>query len=266
MIKKSHCKINLSLAVLGRRADGFSDIETVMVPVFGIWDTVSVERADAFAFSSSGIAVDCPVADNLCVRAWRLMEREYALPPVAVHLDKQIPFGAGLGAGSANAAAVIELCDELFELHLSTEKMRLLAGQLGSDTPFFIAPGPMVARGRGELMTPIDLDLRGWWLVLVKPDAGVSTKEAYRAVVPRIPALMPSDAVLLPIEVWKDSCVNDFEQPIFERIPLLGQIKTDLYAAGATFALMSGSGSTIYGLFAQKPNIEFDRFTHIEQL
>lgn len=266
MIKNSHCKINLALSVLGRRADGFSEIETVMLPVRGIWDTVWIERADAFSFSTSGIAVDCAADDNLCVRAWRLMQQTYNLPPVAIRLHKTIPFGAGLGAGSANAAAVVELCNELFDLQLTIEQMRNLAAQLGSDTPFFIAPQPMVARGRGELLTPIEVSLKGWWLALVKPDAGVSTAEAYRSVVPHLPTTMPSDAVGRPIEEWNRVCVNDFEQPIFEKIPLLAAIKAELYAAGATFALMSGSGSTVYGLFDQKPELSFDCFTHIELL
>lgn len=265
MIKNSHCKINLSLSVLHRRADGFSEIETVMVPVVGIWDRVSVDRAEVFSFSASGIAVDCPEQDNLCVRAWRLMEREYGLPPVAIHLHKTIPFGAGLGAGSANAAAVVELCNELFDLRLTVDRLRDLAGQLGSDTPFFICPEPMVARGRGERLTPIEVSLKGWWIALVKPDAGVSTAEAYRSVEPHQPSIMPADAVRRPIEEWRSVCVNDFERPIFAKIPFLGQIKEELYAAGATFAAMSGSGSTVYGLFAQKPDLSFGCFTHIEQ-
>lgn len=266
MIKKSHCKINLSLAVLARRTDGFSDIETVMVPVTGIWDTVRLETAPVCSFSSSGIVVDCPPDQNLCVRAWRLMESQFSLPPVSIHLDKQIPFGAGLGAGSANAAAVLELCNEQFDLKLSVEQLRTFAARLGSDTPFFIAPEPMVARGRGELLSPIELSLGGWWLALVKPDVGVSTAAAYAAVVPHIPPIRPAEAVQYPIEQWKNCCFNDFEEPIFEQIPLLGAIKAQLYAAGATFALMSGSGSTVYGLFAQKPTLRFDCFTHIEQL
>ena len=266
MIKNSHCKINLSLAVLGRRSDGFSEVETAMVPVWGLRDTVEVERAERFSFAASGLAVDCAAEDNLCVRAWRLMEQTFGLAPAAVRLHKTIPFGAGLGAGSANAAAVVELCNEVYELNLTQERLRELCAALGSDTPFFIDPQPTVARGRGERLEPIDLDLSGWWLAMAKPDAGVSTKEAYAAVVPHVPSVMPAQAVRRPVEEWKNVCTNAFEEPIFRKIPLLGQLKQQMYGLGAEFALMSGSGSTVYGLFRDKPTLNFDCFTHIERL
>lgn len=266
MIKKSYCKINIGLNVLSRRADGFSEIQTVMYPIRGIYDLIEMLPATRFEFSSGGIKVDCPDEKNLCVMAYDLMRRLYDLPPVELHLDKRIPFGAGLGAGSANAAAVIGLCNELFELHLSGDTMRGVASQLGSDTAFFVDNVPAVASGRGEILEPIELDLSGLYLYMIKPDVGVSTAEAYRSVVPHNPSIYSREAIQLPIEQWREAVVNDFEEPIFDKIPLLAQIKAEMYVRGALFSSMSGSGSTVYGLFKNRPLLNNSHFCHVEKL
>lgn len=266
MIKKSFCKINLALAVTARRADGFHAIESVMYPVRGIWDTVEMERATQFSFSASGIALDCAEDKNLCVKAYRLMCERFDLPPVAIALHKNIPFGAGLGAGSANAVAVLELCRDVFSLKINNLQLKSLAAELGSDTAFFVDCVPAVARGRGELLEPAAVDLTGYYIYMVKPDVGVSTREAYSMITPAEPLVAPCEAVKYPIEEWREVCVNDFERSVFEQLPILAELKKEMYAAGALYASMSGSGSTVYGIFATPPSLDFPYFSHMEML
>lgn len=268
MIISSNFKINLGLNVLRRREDGFSDIETVMYAVrsSGLCDIVEVVESGEFAFTSSGIKVDCNEEDNLCVKAYRLLKERYGLPSVHIHLHKRVPFGAGLGAGSANAVAVMKLCREIFALDITDSEMESLAAELGSDTAFFVRECPVVARGRGELLEAIDLDLAGYYLLLVKPEVGVSTREAYAGVVPHTPKLLPSKAITLPIEHWQGSLVNDFEDSIFRKLPLLREIKQRMLTSGALYASMSGSGSTIYGIFSTPPHLTFPHFTQLIEL
>lgn len=266
MIKNSYCKINLALSVIARRTDGFNDIESVIYPIRGIFDTLEMVRSSEFSFLNTGITVDCAADKNLCVRAYTLMRDRYHLPPVRLSLHKRIPFGAGLGAGSANAVAVVELCNELFELHLSKSCLKEIAAELGSDTAFFVDFTPSLATGRGEILEPIELDLSGYYIYMVKPDVGVSTREAYSLVAPHAPKVAPRDAVRQPLERWSEVCSNDFETPIFELLPSLCSIKRQMYAEGAIYASMSGSGSTIYGIFRDKPTIKYAHFSHIEMV
>ncbi len=268
MIISSNFKINLGLSVLRRREDGFSDIETVMYPVrcAMLCDIVEVVESEEFAFTSSGIEVDCTEEDNLCVRAYRLLLVRYSLPSVHIHLHKRVPFGAGLGAGSANAVAVMKLCRELFALEISDSEMESLAAELGSDTAFFVRERTVVARGRGELLEEIDIDLSGYYLLLVKPEVGVSTAEAYGGVVPREPEKLPSEVVQNAIESWQTRLVNDFDESIFIKLPELRDVKERMEAAGAVYCSMSGSGSTIYGIFVEPPVLHFPYFTHLVRL
>lgn len=217
------------------------------------------------AFSQSGLVIDCPAEKNLCVRACRLMQERYGVGPVQIHLHKRIPFGAGLGGGSADAAAVLRGINEVFDLELDVDELAQLAAELGSDMPFFIYDTPMVGRGRGEILTPHAVDLSGLYLVMVKPDVGVSTAEAYSLITPRMPECTIEEVVELPREQWRESMVNDFEAPIFACVPILASIKDELYRLGATYAAMSGSGSTIFGLFETEPTITpmlKDHFVH----
>lgn len=268
MVFYSTCKINLALSVIARRDDGYSDIETVMYPIGGsLCDIVEmIPSVDGFCFSASGIEVDCDEQKNLCVLAFRLMQQKFDLPDVQLHLHKRIPFGAGLGAGSANAVSVIKLCNRLFALGLSSERMEELAARLGSDTAFFVNNQPAVARGRGEKLTPIDIDLRGYYVMLVKPSVGVSTAEAYSLVTPAVPDILPSQGVKYPIEEWYRVLRNDFQEAIYERLPVLSIIEGELYRGGAVFAAMSGSGSTVFGIFRDKPSLRFPHFTYVTQL
>lgn len=248
---KANCKINIGLDVLRRRADGYHDLSTVMYPIRGLYDEVEVTPIDAAEneFRSVGLEVDCPAEQNLCIRAARLMQQRYGVGRVRITLDKRVPFGAGLGGGSADATAVIVAVNELFSLSLDEPTLISLAAELGSDTAFFVRNSPQLCEGRGEQMTPIDIDLRGLWIVLVKPDEGVSTREAYAGVKPSVPERTLSERLQEPIACWQGSVKNDFEPSVFAAHPALAAIKQRLLDSGAVYASMSGSGSTIYALF-----------------
>lgn len=265
---RANCKINLGLRVTRKRDDGYHELETVMLPVCGLYDIVDVERVagDGVAFKCRGLSVDCADSDNLCVRAARLMQGRYNVGGVAITLDKRVPFGAGLGGGSSDATAVVVAINEIYALGLDKKTLAALAAELGSDTPFFVYNTPQLCTGRGEIMSPIDVDLAGRWLVVVKPNEGVSTAEAYRGVKPHMPEVALTELLALPIELWQGSVTNDFEPHIFAAHPRIGAIKQMLLSAGALYASMSGSGSALFGIFDHMPNIATTEFVHIEQL
>lgn len=251
MITFPDCKINLGLHVLRRRADGFHDIETAMVPVPGLCDALEILRADApgCTFTSSGRAIDAPAEKNLCVRAYERMRARHGIGGVKMHLHKHIPFGAGLGGGSADAAFALKMLDELFGLALPAEELKALAAELGSDTAFFIDNRPALAEGRGEVLSPLDLDLSGYTLYIVKPPFGVSTAEAYAGVVPREPERPLTELLAGDIRTWKEALKNDFEPIVFRKHPAIAALKERLYDRGALYAAMSGSGSAVFGIF-----------------
>ena len=253
---KANCKINIGLDVLRRRADGYHDLSTVMVPVKGLYDVLTIEQAEESKLSIVGIEMDCDPEQNICMKALRLMQQRYGIGETSITLDKRIPFGAGLGGGSADGTAVILALNEIFALGLDDATLISLAAELGSDTAFFVRNSPQLCEGRGEIMTPIELDLAGYWLVLIKPDANVSTREAYAGVVPAIPELSLTERLQKPIAEWQGSVKNDFEKSVFAAHPIIGEIKQELIDAGATYASMSGSGSTVFGLFASKEATE----------
>ncbi len=267
---KANCKINLGLNVLRRRSDGYHDLETVMLPVKELYDVVDVEHCDddGIVFTASGLAVDCAADDNLCVRAARLMQERYGTGGVAIHLDKRIPFGAGLGGGSSDATAVIVAINELFDLRLTKYELATIAAELGSDTAYFVYNDAEMCRGRGEVMQPIELSLEGLWLAVVKPGEGVSTAEAYRGIVPHIPEVGLEELLREPIHSWQDSVKNDFEPHIFATHPEIRGVKESLIDSGALYASMSGSGSAVFGLFTDRPQLSFadSLFVHVEQL
>lgn len=256
MIIRANCKINIGLDIIARREDGFHDLETLMIPVVGLYDEVSVEAISGsqdVTFRGVGMEVDCAAEDNLCVRAARLMQSRYGVDGVAITLDKRVPFGAGLGGGSSDATAVLVAMNQIFELALPESELIALAAELGSDTAFFVRNSPQYCTGRGEIMEHFPHDLSGKWLVLVKPDGvNVSTREAYSGVRPMVPETSLCELLMRPIEEWQGSVKNDFEPHIFRAYPKLAQIKDDLLAAGALYAAMSGSGSTIFGIFDKK--------------
>jgi 4-diphosphocytidyl-2-C-methyl-D-erythritol kinase len=261
MIVFPHCKINLGLHVVRKREDGFHDIETLFYPVF--WkDILEVNEGikDDFDMEISGLTISGDLNSNLIYKAWKLIKAEYSLPPIQVHLHKILPMGAGLGGGSSDAAFMLKLLNSKFNLGISTEKLKEYAAQLGSDCPFFIDSKPCLATGRGEILTPISIDLSNYQILIVMPkNISVGTAEAYSWVTPQQPKSSISDIIQLPIEEWKNNLINDFEAPVIEHYPRIGEIKNELYKAGAHYASMSGSGASVFGIFdAAQSGLEID--------
>ena len=258
MICRANCKINLGLDILRRREDGFHDLETVMVPVSELYDVVEVERVEGCSsFEQRGLVVDCDAEQNLCMKALRLMQRLYAIGEAKITLDKRVPFGAGLGGGSSDATAVILALNELYNLGLSEERLVEIAAMIGSDTAFFVRNTPQLCTGRGEKMEPIELPLQGKYLVVAKPEEGVSTKEAYAGVKPAVPQVRLAEALQRPIGEWQGLIKNDFEPHIFESHPAIAELKKALLDAGAIYASMSGSGSAVFGIFDEEVALAF---------
>lgn len=259
MITYPNAKINLGLNIVSKRPDGYHNLETVFYPI-PLCDTLSVEAMPAgtqpqsdYLFNIEGTPVDCTPEKNLVIKAFRLLQSEYPLAPVQISMHKDIPFGAGLGGGSADAAFMLKMLNDHFDLKLSTEKLEEFAARLGADCAFFIQNRPTLAEGIGNIFTPISLSLKGYTLVLVKPEIHISTQEAYAKVHPHMPEHRIQDAICRPIEEWKDIIVNDFEESVFPNHPELDRIKQELYHQGAIYASMSGSGSSIYGIFPTAP-------------
>ena len=271
MIIRANCKINLGLFVTRKREDGYHELETVMLPVRGLYDVVSVERmeGDGVQFDGCGIEVDCPADKNLCVRAARLMQERFGVGGVAITLDKHVPFGAGLGGGSSDATAVIVAVNEVYNLGLDKPTLASLAAELGSDTPFFVYNTPQLCTGRGEIMSSADVDLRGLWLAVAKPmNESVSTKEAYSGIKPTMPTESLTELLKRDRCEWQGSVVNDFEPHIFVAHPAIATLKQGMLDAGAVYAAMSGSGSAVFGLFTEQPHLQLDNdiFLHVEYI
>lgn len=229
-----------------------------MLPVKGLYDVVEVEpiEGDRAEFVSLGLKIDCADEDNICVKAAKLMQRMYGVAGVDITLDKRVPFGAGLGGGSADGTAVIMGINELFGLNLSEEELIARAAELGSDTAFFVRNTPQLCEGRGEVMTAIDVNLEGLWLTIIKPDESVSTREAYAGVKPAVPELSLTERIKRPIAEWQGLIKNDFEPSVFAAHPAIATAKQQLLDAGAIYASMSGSGSALFGLFDSEEKAE----------
>ena len=247
MLLYPNAKINLGLHVVRKRTDGYHDIETLFYPVTACCDILELVPSETPGMYVYHAEV---AGENLCEKAWKLMHRQFGIPPVAIHLYKKIPMGAGLGGGSSDAAFTLKGLNELFALGLSTDVLAGLAAQLGSDCAFFIYNRPMLARGRGEILTPVDVPaLDGSDIRLFPQQVFVSTREAYAGITPRLPA-RPLDTVLKqPIDAWRDILVNDFEATVFAAHPELAAAKQRLYADGARYAAMSGSGSALFAIY-----------------
>jgi len=252
MIIFPNAKINLGFNILNKREDGYHDIESCCYPV--PWhDGLEVMAAASFAFHSYGLEVPGDPGTNLCVKAYHLLKKDFDIPPVAFHLLKQIPIGAGLGGGSADGAFALKLLNDLFDLKLSSLKLKAYALALGSDCPFFIQNQPVITEGRGEKLSPVNLDLTGYYLVIHHPGIYISTKEAYSGVKPQLPGQSIKQVLAQPIKDWKQLLRNHFEASVFKNHPAIAQLKDEMYKAGALYASMTGSGSTVYSLFANKP-------------
>ena len=276
MICYPNAKINLGLNVTGCRPDGYHNLETVFYPI-PVCDVLQVETArtdgsippcDIFppgspartdatpdcTLRTAGIGIDCPAEQNLVVKALHQLKQDFNLPYLYIYMYKQIPSGAGLGGGSADAAFMMKALNSIFRLGLDNEGLEARVSALGADCAFFVRNRPVSATGIGNLFSPVSLSLDGWHLVLVKPDIFISTKEAYAHITPRQPDISPGEVLRRPVEEWRDTLVNDFEAGVFSLYPEIAAIKTRLYDCGAAYASMSGSGSSVFGLFRHEPD------------
>ncbi len=245
-----NCKINLGLQIFRKRDDGFHEIHTVFYPTDFFTDNLTIEPSEEEIEFVCQSAQDIgPAEDNLCVKAFRMLQADFGIRDVKITLEKGIPSGAGLGGGSADAAFTLKMLADHFQLPVSRQQLMEYAGRLGSDVPFFINNTPMYATGRGEILEPIDLDLSDYNIYIVKPDFSVSTREAYAGVTPKVPVLDVADIIRRPISEWRDMLHNDFEESLFQKFPELDEIKNDLYKKGATYAAMTGSGTALFGIF-----------------
>ena len=248
MISFPNAKINLGLNVLRKREDGYHDIESCFFPI-DLRDSLEIIKSEKFSFRSYGIEIPGDSETNLCVKAYDLLKDKYELPPIEIHLLKNIPIGAGLGGGSADGAFMLKLLNEQFSLGIATTDLQSYALQLGSDCPFFIENKPVIVSGRGEEMEPIDLDLSNYKIVVENPGIHISTKEAYSGVAPHLPKTAIREIVDKPIEEWEDQLINDFEPSVFISHPEIQEIKNKMYESGAVYSSMTGSGSAVFGIF-----------------
>lgn len=255
MIVFPNIKINIGLNIVGKRCDGYHNLETVFYPV-GLCDALELVPSDSGknSFQCEGIDLNCAHSDNLVVKAYDILKADYDLPNIDIELIKRIPSGAGLGGGSSDASFMLRALNALFDMGLSNEQLKDYALKLGADCPFFIENKPMYATGIGEIMVDVNLSLKGYYILIVKPDIFISTKEAFAGVEPHKNVRDLKNDILLPVEEWKYCIKNDFEESIFPNHPELENIKSELYNIGAKYASMSGSGSAIYGLFDFLPD------------
>ena len=279
MIAYPNVKLNLGLHVLRRREDGYHDLDTLFVPYLGLHDTLEIITGDDYsrtsahlqeAYSGEQLAqgitpdgkllvtlarkegVDWDPLNDLTARAYGLLAEQYKLPPMKIFLEKTSPVGAGLGGGSADAAFALRMIAKLAGRELSDPELAAFAARLGSDCAFFVYNRPMLGSGRGEILEPFDIDLSGFRLEVTVPEGiAVSTADAYRGIVPQERKTPLREILALPIEEWKDLLVNDFETTVFAKFPRLAEIKQSLYAAGAVYAAMSGSGSALFAIYRQ---------------
>jgi 4-diphosphocytidyl-2-C-methyl-D-erythritol kinase len=248
MLAFANAKINLGLHVVSKRNDGYHNLETVFYPI-GIHDVVEISDSDHTQFEQFGVNIPGSQHDNLCMRAFKALDADFNLPPQRIILLKNIPVGAGLGGGSADAAFLVKLLNDKFRLGLSNEQMEDYVRPLGADCAFFIKNKPVFAHGKGDEFTPLELDLSKYYFVLVKPEVHVSTADAYRGIIPAVPSTSLKDLIHLPLKDWKRNIVNDFEATVFSKYPQIREVKDQLYAKGAIYAAMSGSGSSVFGIF-----------------
>ena len=276
MIAYPNVKLNLGLHVVRRREDGYHDLETLFVPYPGLRDTLEIITGDDFSRTSARLqetygaeqlaqgitpdgklmvtiarkeGVDWDPLKDLTVKAYGILAEQYKLPPMKIYLEKTSPVGAGLGGGSADAAFALRMIAEIAGLELSDRELAGFAARLGSDCAFFVYNRPMLGTGRGEILEPFDIDLSGYRLDVIVPEGiSVSTADAYRGIVPKVPDLPLREVLAHPVTEWKGLLVNDFEKTVFEKHPRLAEIKQSLYDDGAVYAAMSGSGSALFSL------------------
>ena len=261
MIFFPNCKINLGLHILRKKEDGFHDLETVFypIPLVDALEIVQEEKKEQPAsLTLSGLAVDATPQENICVKAYHLLKKDFNLPPIKIHLHKHIPIGAGLGGGSADGAFTLLILKKKFNLDISEEQLINYALKLGSDCPFFIKNKVCYATGRGEVLQEINLDLSSYKIVLINPGIHINTGWAFSQIQPTENRISLLEIIKQPMEQWKENLVNDFEKTIFKKHPSIREIKEQLYANGAMYASMSGSGSSVYGFLPKNSTPVFD--------
>ena len=263
MITFPNIKINLGLSITEKRPDGYHNLETVFYPV-ALEDALEIrtnpEAQQKFTLHQHGMEIAGNPENNLVVKAYLLLDKEFHLPPVEIHLYKHIPSGAGLGGGSSDAAFMLKLLNEHYNLQLSDNQLEDYAATLGADCAFFIKNRPTYAEGIGNIFSPLPLSLKGYRIWLVKPDIFVSTRDAFAKIKPHHPEMSLKEIAQLPVEEWNGRMVNDFEESVFPQFPTIGEIKEEMYRQGAVYASMSGSGSSVYGLFKEDavlPEVDF---------
>lgn len=248
MILFPNAKLNIGLNVTARRPDGFHNLESVFYPL--PWsDALEILPSEETVFTSSGIGIPGAAESNLCLKAYELLRNDFELPPVKIHLHKNIPIGAGLGGGSADAAFTLRLLNELFELKLTVEELENYARKLGADCAFFVRNKPVFAHEKGDIFEPVNLDLTGYYCVVIYPDVHITTAEAYGKITPKQPEISLEETIANGIENWPERVGNDFETALFPTYPILPELKKMLYEKGALYASMTGSGSAVFGLF-----------------
>ena len=259
MLSFPNAKINIGLYITEKRPDGFHNLESCFYPV-GWSDVLEIMPAQKLSFKSTGIEIPGNPETNLCLKAYRLVSQDFKLPPVMIHLHKIVPIGAGLGGGSADCAFTIKTLNDLFELNMSVEMMENYARQLGSDCAFFVRNCPQLAKGRGEILNDISLNLGGYFLKIINPGIHISTKEAFSDVHKSGKFGHLVESIAQPKVAWRDLILNDFEQHLFRNQHELSEIKTKCYSEGAFYASMSGSGSTMFALYEFEPKLSFEKF------
>ena len=248
MITFPNAKINLGLHVLRKRHDGFHDIETVFYPI-AMHDSLELLPSSDHSLNQYGPAL--PKGENLVMKAYRLLYEKYDIPPIDIHLLKHIPTGSGLGGGSSDAAHTLIMLNEMFELDISIARLQKLAAKIGSDCAFFIQNKPAIGTGRGDILAHFELDLSGYEIRLLHPGIQIPTHQAYDLVTPLDGRPSLREIIKMPVSDWKDNLFNDFEKPVFKKYSIIETLKQKMYSEGAAYAAMSGSGSTVFGIFPQ---------------
>lgn len=263
MITFPNAKINLGLNIVEKRPDGYHNLETIFYPI-PLQDALEITPWEGgerkYKLAQSGIQIAGDDEHNLVVKAYKLLDSLYNLPPIEINLLKHIPSGAGLGGGSADAAFMLCMLNQHFQLNIPNDQLEVYAAQLGADCAFFVENKPTFAEGIGNIFSPIELSLKGYKLLLVKPDIFVSTRDAFAQIKPKRPSISLKEVAKMPIEAWKTYMVNDFEESVFPQFPAIADIKAKLYDMGAIYASMSGSGSSVFALFkgdATLPKVDF---------
>lgn len=254
------CKINIGLNITGKRAGGFHEIESIFYPL-NLSDILEIVESDQFSVESSGLPIPGDPSNNLVKKAYDLLKEAYGLPPVTIHLHKVVPMGAGLGGGSADGAATLAILNQIFNLKIPVKELEMLADQLGSDCAFFIQNKPAYIRGKGEIVSPFDLNLDQYYIQLVNPRIHISTKEAFQGIEISEKYDNLKATVQKSPDKWQNLGVsNAFETNILESYKVISEIKSRLLDTGALYAAMTGTGSTVYGIFEQKPKPQFGNY------